>query len=213
VIARPRREIAMAPGAVRTDSGDGIRLWRTLPLVAFGAAVALVTAPMIDPTAAFALNEQVQLEEDYGIPIGQSLIAFGSSTDDIDRDGFTVTQEVIEKAEKEAEVTLPPAGKPDPGTAKEIAYDLVVARGWNEKQYTCLVALWNRESHWNVNAHNKGSGAHGIPQALPGKKMASAGPDWATNPRTQIKWGLGYISGRYGTPCAAWASSERRGWY
>jgi hypothetical protein len=73
--------------------------------------------------------------------------------------------------------------------------------------------LWNKESGWRVNAYNSGSGAYGIPQALPGSKMASAGADWQTNAATQIKWGLGYIKGRYGTPCGAWGHSQSVGWY
>jgi hypothetical protein len=85
--------------------------------------------------------------------------------------------------------------------------------GWGGDQFGCLVSLWDKESSWNVNAYNASSGATGIPQALPGSKMASAGGDWATNPATQISWGLGYISGTYGTPCAAWAKSESVGWY
>ena len=109
--------------------------------------------------------------------------------------------------------TAPAVGIPDPGSAQAIAYDMVLQRGWNDSEYECLVALWNRESHWNVYAHNTSSGAYGIPQALPGDKMASAGADWQTNPATQITWGLGYIAGRYGTPCAAWEHSERKGWY
>lgn len=107
----------------------------------------------------------------------------------------------------------PAVGTPDPGTAQAIAYDMVLARGWNQSEFDCLVALWNRESHWNVYAHNTSSGAYGIPQALPGTKMATAGADWQTNPATQITWGLGYIAGRYGTPCGAWAHSENQGWY
>lgn len=85
--------------------------------------------------------------------------------------------------------------------------------GWNKKQHGCLVKLWNHESGWKVNAHNSSSGAHGIPQALPGKKMASAGPNWKSNPHTQIKWGLKYIKGRYGTPCSALSAWNRKGWY
>ena len=73
--------------------------------------------------------------------------------------------------------------------------------------------LWNRESHWNPNAHNKRTGAHGIPQSLPAKKMASEGADYYTNGYTQIRWGLKYIKGRYGSPSAAWAHSQRKGWY
>ena len=101
---------------------------------------------------------------------------------------------------------------PSAGTAQAIAYDMVKARGWGDSEFSCLVALWNRESGWRVNAANP-SGAYGIPQALPGSKMASAGADWATNPATQITWGLGYITSRYGTPCGAWGQSQSAGWY
>jgi hypothetical protein len=107
----------------------------------------------------------------------------------------------------------PPFVTPDPGSAQAIAYDMVLSRGWNDAEFGCLVALWNRESGWRVNAYNKGSGAYGIPQSLPGSKMASAGADWETNPATQISWGLGYIGGRYGSPCGAWGHSESKGWY
>lgn len=107
----------------------------------------------------------------------------------------------------------PPFVAPDPGSAQAIAYTMVQERGWGDDQFACLVALWNKESGWRVNAHNKGSGAYGIPQALPGSKMASAGADWETNPATQIAWGLGYVTGRYGTPCGAWGHSQAKGWY
>ncbi len=107
----------------------------------------------------------------------------------------------------------PPFVTPDPGSAQAIAYDMVLARGWGDDQFACLVALWKKESGWRVNAYNAGSGAYGIPQALPGSKMATAGADWETNPATQIAWGLGYISGRYGSPCGAWDHSQRTGWY
>ena len=80
-------------------------------------------------------------------------------------------------------------------------------------QYQCLVSLWNRESHWNYKAHNGGSGAHGIPQALPGSKMRTAGADWRTNPVTQIVWGLGYVKARYSTPCGALSHFHSHGWY
>jgi hypothetical protein len=105
-----------------------------------------------------------------------------------------------------------PAGT-DAATAQAIARDMVHARGWDDSQFSCLVNLWNRESGWRWNAGNKSSGAYGIPQALPGSKMASAGADWRTNPATQITWGLGYITGRYGTPCGAWSSFQAKGWY
>lgn len=107
-----------------------------------------------------------------------------------------------------------PSAPTDPSGAQAIARDMMASKyGWGEGQFGCLVSLWDRESGWNVNAYNASSGATGIPQALPGSKMASAGSDWATNPATQIAWGLGYIADRYGDPCSAWDHSESAGWY
>ena len=99
------------------------------------------------------------------------------------------------------------------GRNKTIAYRLVSRRAWPHSQFRCLDSLWTRESNWNHRAYNRSSGAYGIPQALPAGKMATAGRDWRTNPRTQIKWGLGYIKQRYGSPCQAWNHSMARGWY
>ena len=97
---------------------------------------------------------------------------------------------------------------------QEYAYNLVInTYGWSEYDFDCLVKLWNRESGWNPNAHNKSSGAHGIPQSLPASKMASEGNDYYTNGYTQIRWGLKYIKGRYGSPANAWAHSQKTGWY
>jgi hypothetical protein len=90
---------------------------------------------------------------------------------------------------------------------------LVGDHGWADTQFGCLDRLWNKESHWRWNASNASSGAYGIPQALPGSKMASIGSDWDTNPVTQITWGLQYISARYGTPCSAWGHSQASNWY
>jgi hypothetical protein len=96
---------------------------------------------------------------------------------------------------------------------QDIARALLATYGWSDSQFGCLDSLWERESHWNVHADNPSSSAYGIPQALPGSKMASAGPDWANNAVTQIKWGLGYIADRYGSPCAAWGHSQSHGFY
>lgn len=85
--------------------------------------------------------------------------------------------------------------------------------GWNRRQFSCLDRLWNRESHWKHTAKNSRSGAYGIPQALPGNKMKSAGVDWKTNPNTQVAWGLMYIKKRYGNPCSALQHHLRHGWY
>ncbi|MCW2540895.1 MAG: hypothetical protein JWN95_2620 [Frankiales bacterium] len=98
------------------------------------------------------------------------------------------------------------------GSAQKIAAAMVASRGWDGEQFSCLVSLWNKESGWRTDAANP-SGAYGIPQALPGDKMSTAGADWQTNPATQITWGLNYISGVYGTPCAAWGHSQATNWY
>jgi len=136
----------------------------------------------------------------------QTIVVAGERQTPAGRDGgYTVTDP--------PKATAPATGIPDPDTAQAIAFEMVMAQGWGLSEYDCLVALWNRESHWNVYAENKTSGAYGIPQALPGTKMATVADDWQTNPVTQITWGLGYIAGRYGTPCGAWAHSELKGWY
>lgn len=96
---------------------------------------------------------------------------------------------------------------------RELGQILAAERGWSGGQWSCLDSLWQRESNWNPTARNASSGAFGIPQALPGSKMATAGADWATNPATQISWGLTYIADRYGSPCGAWAHSQSHNWY
>lgn len=97
--------------------------------------------------------------------------------------------------------------------AKATAQRLAASEyGWGSGEFSCLDSLWTKESGWNYQAYNP-SGATGIPQALPGSKMASAGSDWASNATTQIVWGLGYISSVYGSPCAAWSHSQSVNWY
>ncbi|GAA2142405.1 hypothetical protein GCM10009844_13540 [Nocardioides koreensis] len=96
---------------------------------------------------------------------------------------------------------------------RDIARALLPQFGFSSDQFSCLDSLWVGESGWRVDADNPTSSAYGIPQALPGEKMASAGPDWATNPATQIKWGLGYIADRYGSPCGALSFKSGNGWY
>jgi len=96
---------------------------------------------------------------------------------------------------------------------RAIGCTLMLDAGFKISQFSCLEKLWEKESGWNHKAENRSSGAYGIPQALPGDKMKSAGSDWESNPATQIEWGLGYIEGRYGTPCSAWAHSQDVGWY
>jgi hypothetical protein len=96
---------------------------------------------------------------------------------------------------------------------REIAKALLSEFGYSQDQFGCLDSLYMSESGWRVNADNPSSSAYGIPQALPGSKMASAGTDWETNPVTQIRWGLGYIQDRYGSPCSAWSFKQGNNWY
>jgi len=116
-------------------------------------------------------------------------------------------------AEQAAAAAAALAAANTPDGARATARDLAASQyGWGDDQFQCLNSLWNKESSWNYQAYNP-SGATGIPQALPGSKMASSGSDWATNAATQIAWGLGYISSVYGTPCSAWGHSQATNWY
>jgi hypothetical protein len=99
------------------------------------------------------------------------------------------------------------------GTPLQIAHTIATQVGLNQQQWMCLDSLWYQESKFQTGAHNRRSGAFGIPQALPASRMASAGADWRTNPATQVKWGLSYIKVRYGTACNAWAHWKRARWY
>ena len=96
---------------------------------------------------------------------------------------------------------------------QRIAEAMLGSFRWSGRQFSCLDPLWAHESGWSVTAYNAGSGAYGIPQALPGSRMAGAGPDWQTNAATQVRWGLEYIKGTYGSPCAAWDHEQATGWY
>ena len=96
---------------------------------------------------------------------------------------------------------------------KSYAYKQIIKNGWSKSDYNNLVKLWNKESNWNYKAKNKYTGACGIPQAMPCKKMGSAGKDYKTNCKTQIKWGLQYIKNRYKTPTKAWQHFTKKHWY
>lgn len=125
-------------------------------------------------------------------------------------------EEAARKARERAKnnSTTNSSGSANRSAYQNYAHDLVIGTyGWSEYDFECLVKLWNRESGWNPNAHNKSSGAHGIPQSLPASKMVSEGSDYYTNGETQIRWGLKYIAGRYDSPANAWTHSQQKGWY
>lgn len=101
-----------------------------------------------------------------------------------------------------------------PAANKALADRMAATAGWDSHEIGCLNKLWQRESGFRVTVWNyQGADAYGIPQANPASKMASAGPDWRTDPATQIKWGLGYVASIYTTPCRAWAHEKSAGWY
>lgn len=200
-----RRQVAFAQiqRAEATFDERHVRNPYAVPVFAFFVAACIVLVSTIAPdTRAVAAIPTAPAEA----PETQVFEANGSWSHSVSRDTY-------DAAAKPKPALAPAAGRPDPGTAKAIAWELLQARGWGEAEYNCLVALWQRESGWNHYAENRSSGAYGIPQALPGSKMASAGADWRTNPRTQIVWGLGYIQNRYGTPCGAWNAFLTKGWY
>ena len=114
---------------------------------------------------------------------------------------------------KQAPAPMTPAYTGSPNSAQAIARSMMMQDyGWGDSEFSCLVQMWNRESGWRTDATNP-SGAYGIPQALPGSKMSSAGPNWQTDASTQIRWGLRYIASRYNTPCQAWGLWQQQGWY
>ena len=111
------------------------------------------------------------------------------------------------------DIVVPGGEVNDVAAARSYAFGQLAAAGFGGGEADCLLLLWNRESGWRTNAYNSWSGAYGIPQSLPGSKMAVMGADWRTNYVTQVNWGLAYIYSRYDTPCGAWAHSEDVGWY
>ena len=121
---------------------------------------------------------------------------------------FSSDLALVSSVSRQVELARTPLG------AKKVAKSILLNEyGFSEKEYKCLNSLWTKESNWNYKARNKSSGAHGIPQALPASKMNVVSTDWRTNPVTQIRWGLRYISIRYETPCKALAKHKRSNYY
>ncbi|GAA4756030.1 hypothetical protein GCM10025783_31670 [Amnibacterium soli] len=171
-------------------------------LVCAAIALVSVTDPYAGATAASFYRQPVLAKQRavqrFAIDGGYVLVA-------VKRDRFTT--EVVTDGSATPSGPVAPAS-----TAQAYAAGLVASHGWAGSEFGCLVNLWNRESGWNAHAANP-SGAYGIPQALPGSKMGAAGGDWQNDYKVQIRWGVGYIAGRYGSPCGAWAHSEAVGSY
>lgn len=209
----PRRVVvgtARKPGGVKQAA---------TVVFAFVASVSFLLVNVVDPFSGATASPDFAFDrERFGGEQVQGVTVDGEYTIAVGREEYVVEKKPepvkLAPASTSAESGwAPPAVTPDPGSAQAYAAGAVAARGWPSGEFDCLVALWSKESGWRVNAYNASSGAYGIPQSLPGSKMATAGADWETNAATQIEWGLGYISGRYGTPCGAWAHSQDVGWY
>ncbi|MCD0445518.1 hypothetical protein LO763_18045 [Glycomyces sp. A-F 0318] len=163
----------------------------------------------IEETAGADVATKVAALSDFAADRAESLNSAQEDADQAAEDAAAAAEEAANSGRTNVDI---PGSCSDYSGNKATGCALAQEHGFDLEQVGCLVALWNRESGWNELAAN-GIGAYGIPQALPGSKMESEGSDWETNPVTQIEWGLGYIEGRYGTPCEAWNHSEDVGWY
>ncbi|GAA2232202.1 lytic transglycosylase domain-containing protein [Herbiconiux moechotypicola] len=200
-------------------------------VLAFGVAASFVALFALQPALTQANASEAyapDMSSSYGSV--QSLEISGAQAASVLRDDYTITDpppppapepvKVAVSASAAAESSsggggcesyvVPTPGEPAAGSYQDIAWTSLKGYGFGIQQYYYLLALWNRESGWNPAAHNASSGAHGIPQALPGSKM---GPGWESDPNVQIDWGIRYILGSYGSPCEAWAHSEENNWY
>jgi hypothetical protein len=218
---------ASAPSAHAREASATSSASATIPPIVAGGGAVVTTIESVETT----LEPQSITQSDSSLPVGYTkVLSKGSpglqlvlysvtSVDGVETNrelltGFVVkppTHDVVSVG------TLSAPAEPAvvPGSNRAIGQQLAASWGWTGAEWVCLDNLFQRESNWRELAGNPTSGAYGIPQALPGSKMASAGADWLTNPATQITWGLGYIKGRYGTPCGAWAASNNRSphWY
>lgn len=132
------------------------------------------------------------------------------------RNGKEIGRKVIQEVQslppvKQVEVVGAKRKGGTPAENRVLGKSMMLEAGFGEDQWSCLDNLWTRESGWDQHKSNYGgSGAYGIPQALPGSKM---GPGWEDDAVVQINWGLNYIKGRYSTPCGAWSAFQSKGWY
>lgn len=174
------------------------------------ATTAVATVDIADRT-----NRQVSRDLDRSLPPSPSLSASVSAPPSLSPSPSAAapSPSPSRPAPKPTTKAAVPAGCTQYTGNQLIACQLLPSFGFATSEMSSLVPMWNKESGWRVSAQNPSSGAYGIPQALPGDKMASVASDWRTNPTTQIKWGLGYIKDRYGTPSAAWTFWQANGWY
>ena len=188
---------------------------KPLAIVALSASMLLV-ATVLPAASGLELTPAslVEIEATKGAAIlepADSTVSFIAEEDLIASASgaiFSTDLAFVSSISRQVELARTPYG------AKKVAKSILIDEyGFGEKEYKCLNSLWTQESNWNYKARNKRSGAHGIPQALPASKMSVVSTDWRTNPVTQIRWGLRYISVRYETPCKALAKHKRSNYY
>jgi hypothetical protein len=169
---------------------------------AYGLEFPMTTSIVIEPEVDPSTPEQPPLESASALYGSVEIAAtpIGSM--------FSSDMALVSSISRQVEMARTSVG------AKKVAKAIMSEEfGFNDSQFQCLNSLWTKESHWNYKSHNKSSGAHGIPQALPADKMSVIATDWRTNPVTQIRWGLRYITMRYDTPCKAWSFFKSRNYY
>ena len=202
-VARRLRKPALMSGVAVAATGLVVSmgvLTKSTPVD--GAAAALSSSTQADDTTAKGLTQDELTEREQQA---------SRSTDDRRPEADRAKARTLSNAASGRAVTkTQDLSASDP---KTLARALMPQYGMSSSEFDCLDNIWSQESGWNVHADNPSSSAYGIPQALPGSKMSSAGPDWESNPETQIRWGLGYIKGRYGSACEAWSYKQGAGWY
>lgn len=205
-------EAALTVGSVpTTEAGEAIR---TAPLPA--APIDLWGRGVVDDVAPKFVGDTGALgREGLSAAVAPLAAAGELLREEQARQAEQARKAAEERARKAREQAASRADRVVSGSSvKALARSMMQAQyGWGDTQFQCLNSLWMKESGWNYRAQNPHSSAYGIPQALPGRKMASAGSDWRTNPATQIEWGLDYIHDRYGTPCGAWQFSKKHHYY
>ncbi len=191
-------------------SGNFVGVWTLIASMLF-LATAQPSAYGLEfpPTSNLTLEDSEPLTATDG-PVTTAAALYGQIHFSSKRLGsiFSSEMALVSNLSRQVEVARSPTG------ARKVAKVILLEEyGLGKSQYACLNSLWTKESNWNYRAHNRRSGAHGIPQALPAIKMDVIATDWRTNPVTQIRWGLRYIDIRYETPCKAWAKFKKRNYY
>jgi Transglycosylase SLT domain len=185
--------VAVGLGALSVDSPGSIR----------GAAADVTAAPDSDAVDAAPDDREEQAAE-------------RESSRSVSRPALVSVQRATKKSAMPAsrqEVSGAVTETVEATDPRDIALGMLGDYGWSTDEFSCLDSLYLQESGWNPAAENPSSGAYGIPQSLPGDKMAEYGSDWQTNPETQLEWGLAYIQDRYGSPCGAWNFWLSNNWY